>query len=375
MDFPAIPKMRYKKGGADVKKVAVLLLIASLMLSGCSYWMNGSYSSIKPHEGPFDQEDKPAIPISNYTELTEALISLVESGAEDGSLSLQYDTEEIARADMNKAIQEVRTNNPFAAYAVEDIRYALGASGSRNAVRLQITYQQSRVRPDKIQRVETIDQVRQIVSQHLIACDRSAVLYFNNPEQVDYTQMVEDYALMNAQQIMETPTVTVNRYPEQGQQQMVELVFTYQTSRAELRTMQNKVAPVFLSAYQHTAGEWTATEKAQRLYSFLMERYEYTIETSITPAYSLLLFGEGDCKAFAMVYAAMCNQAKMDCRVVTGTRDGEPWVWNAIKIEGEYRYLDLLHCNSAESFVLLSREEMTGYVWDESLYHPVQENS
>ena len=154
-----------------MKKIAILLLIISLMLSGCSYWMNGSYSSIKPHEGPFDQEDKPAILISNYTELTEALASLVESGAEDGSLSLQYDTEEIARADMNKAIQEVRKNNPFAAYAVEDIRYALGASGSRNAVRLQITYQQSRVRPDKIQRVETTDQVRQIVSQHLIACE------------------------------------------------------------------------------------------------------------------------------------------------------------------------------------------------------------
>lgn len=358
-----------------MKKMVLLLLMLCLLLTGCSNWLKGSYSSVKPHEGTFDQQDRQAIYVSGYEELVSALSSLVETGAESGVLSLQYDTEETAKADMDKAIREIRQNDPFAVYAVADIGYAFGASGSRKAVRLQITYMPNRVRPGKIQRVQTIEQVRRIVSQHLNACDGSAVLYFDNPEQVDYVKMVQDYGLSNPQQVMEIPTVTANCYPEGGQQQLVELTFTYQTSSAQLRTLQDKVAPVFSSAFQHVAGEWTETEKMQRLYAFLMDRYEYTIVPSITPAYSLLLLGEGDAKAFAMVYAAMCNQAKMDCRVVVGTRDGEPWVWNAVRIDGEYYHLDLLRGNSGEGFRLYTREEMTGYIWEESVYHPVQENS
>lgn len=358
-----------------MKKIAALLLMLCILLTGCSYWLNGSYSSVVPHKGPFDQQDRPAIHVSSYEELLSTLSSLVESGTESGVLTLQYDTEEAAKADMDKAIREIRQNDPFAVYAVEDIGYAFGTSGSRKAVRIQITYLPDRVHPHKIQRVQTVEQVRRIVSQHLVACDGSVVLYFDNPEQVNYAQMVADYALSNPQHVMETPTVLVNRYPEHGQQQVVELIFTYQTSNAELRTMQNKVAPVFSSAFQHVAGEWTETEKMQRLYEFLMERYEYTITSSTTPAYSLLLYGEGDNTAFATVYAAMCNQAKMECRVVIGTRDGAPWVWNAVKIGGEYYYLDLLRGNSGEGFRLYAREEMTGYEWDETVYHPVQENS
>ena len=348
-----------------MKKMAAILLVLSVFLGGCSYWMNGSYSSVKPHEEPFDQQNRPTMQVSSYEEVITALATLVESGAESGLISLQYDTEETAKADMDKAIREIRQNNPFAVYAVEDIGYAFGASGSRKAVLLQITYLPNRVRPEKIQRVQTIEQVRKIVSQHLIACDGSAVLYFDNPEQVDYAKMVADYAVSNPQQVMETPTVTVNYYPEQGQQQMVELVFTYQTSSAQLRTLREKVVPVFSSAFQYVAGEWTEMEKMQRLYAFLMDRYEYTITSSITPAYSLLLHGEGDEKAFAMVYAAMCNQAKLDCRVVIGTKDGAAWTWNAVKVDGEYYYLDLLLDNGGEGFRLYTREEMMGYAWDE----------
>lgn len=358
-----------------MKKMAALLLVLSVLLSGCSYWMNGSYSSVKPHKGPFDQQDRPAVQVSDYEELVSAISSLVESGMESGILSTQYETEETAREDLKKAISDVRENNPFAAYAVEKIEYAFGVSGVRKVVSIAITYLPNRVRTDKIQRVQTSDQVQQIVSQCLDACDAGVVLYFDNPEQVDYAQMVADYAITYPQRVMETPEVTVQLYPEQGQQQVVELKFTYRTSRVELRTLQNKVELVFSSALQHTTGDWTQEQKAARLYSFLMERYEYTIQTSITPAYSLLLHGVGDSKAFAMVYAAMCRQADLECRVVTGTRDGIPWVWNAVQIGGEYYYLDLLSGNSTDGFRLYTQEEMTEYVWDYSAYPAAQEIS
>ncbi len=355
-----------------MKKMIALLLVSCVMLSGCSYWMNGSYSSVEPHTEPSNQQEKQSVNVASYEQIAETLISMVELGAESGVLTMEYEKDETAQADLEGAIAAVRQNNPFAAYAVEQISYTMGTSGGRKTAGVRITYLPNRVRTDKIQRVQTPEEVQTIVSQCLDACDAGVVLFLDNPEQIDYAQMVADYALTYPQRVMEAPEVTVQLYPEQGQQQVVELRFTYQTSRVELRTLQNKVEPVFASALRHTDGEWTEQEKAERLYSFLMERYEYTIQTSITPAYSLLLYGIGDSRAFAVVYGAMCRQAELDCRVVTGTREGVNWVWNAVRIDGEYYYLDLLRCNSENGFRLYAQEEMTDYVWDYSAY-PITE--
>ena len=357
-----------------MKRIMALLVLSCLLLTGCNSWLDGSYSSVEPHKEPDGQTDSTAILVSDYDELTAALISLVESGAGSGFLSMQYDVEEAAQADMDRAIADVRKNHFFAAYAVESIEYAFGTSGNRKAVSVQITYLQNRVRIDQIQKAETIEQVQQILAQSLDACDAGVVLYFESPDQLDYVQMVADYALAYPQRVMEVPEVTVSFYPEQGEKQIAELRFSYQTSRAQLRTLQNKVAPVFASAAQHVSGDWTAEVKAARLYAFLMERYEYSIQTSITPAYSLLLHGVGDHRAFAMVYGAMCREAGLDCHLVTGTRAGTPWVWNAVRIDGEYYYIDLL--NSVETkFRLYAQEEMTEYVWDYSAYPTLAEEN
>ncbi len=358
-----------------MKRITALLVMLSLLLSGCSFWMNGSYSSIKPHEEPSGQTGDTAVNVSDYADLTAALSSLIESGKESGMLSMQYESEERAQKDLDRAVSEIGQKNPFAAYAVDKIDYHFGSSGNRKAVSVQITYLQNRTRTDKIQRAKTLEQVERIIQQQLDACDAGVVVYFESAQQPDYAQMVADYALTYPQKVMEVPEVTVSLYPEQGEKQIAELKFSYQTSRAELRTLQNKVAPVFASAAQHVSGDWSASEKAQRLYEFLMKRYEYNIQTSITPAYSLLLHGVGDHRAFAMVYGAMCREAGLNCHLVTGTRTGTPWVWNAVQIDGEYYYIDLL--NSTDTgFRLYAQEEMVEYVWDYSAYPTLaQENS
>ena len=216
--------------------------------------------------------------------------------------------------------------------------------------------------------MQTVSEVRRILTQQLDDCSAGVVLYFDTAEQIDYAQIVEDYALENPLTVMEKPDISVSLYPEGGQPQIVELKFSYQTSRGELKTMQNKVSPVFSSAQQYVNGNWTEAEKCLRLYSFLMDRYEYNIQTSITPAYSLLLHGVGDSRAFATVYAAMCRQAGIECQVVPGTRDGATWVWNVVRINGKYYFLDLLRCKQSGVFTLYEQNQMENYVWDYSAY-------
>ena len=70
--------------------------------------------------------------------------------------------------------------------------------------------------------------------------------------------------------------------------------------------------PVFESAVLYVSGDGAEKQKFSQLYAFLMERFDYKVETSITPAYSLLRHGVGDSRAFATVYAAMCRLAGLE---------------------------------------------------------------
>ena len=99
-----------------------------------------------------------------------------------------------------------------------------------------------------------------------------------------------------------------------------------------------------------------------------MERFDYTLETSITPSYSLLCHGVGDSEAFASAFAAMCRRAGLECRIVSGTRAGEAWFWNLIREGDVYYHVDLLQSKSAGELQKLTQEQMQGYVWDYSAY-------
>ena len=146
----------------------------------------------------------------------------------------------------------------------------------------------------------------------------------------------------------------------------MELIFSYQTSRDSLRRMQSQVKPVFDAATLYVSGDGEEKQKFSQLYAFLMERFDYKLETSITPAYSLLRHGVGDSRAFATVYAAMCRSAGLECLVVTGARSGEPRSWNIVLDNGQYYHVDLLH--EQGSFWEYTDWQMSSYVWDYSDY-------
>ena len=144
--------------------------------------------------------------------------------------------------------------------------------------------------------------------------------------------------------------------------------FVYKNSREVLRSMQQTVQDSFTAAQKSLKAEDTALVKIGKLYSYVMERHENTMDTSITPAYSVLRYGVGDSKAFAEVYAALGRWVGLDCATITGTRNGEAWCWNVICIEGTYYYLDLVQCWKSQTYQLKTFDQMTGYVWDYSAY-------
>lgn len=349
------------------RRILALGLCAALLLSGCD-WMGGSYLSVKPHRQHGMAIQNQALSASNYQQLRQNLEDLIGAGIESAVITVaQYPADQLEKG-ATTAVHYVRDLLPLGAYAVNDIHYEVGTVGGLPAISVSISYLHGRSEIQKIQRAIGMDEAKSIISGVLDQCSESVVLNIDRYKETDLVQFVEDYALAHPDLVMELPQVAVGIYPDSGSRRVVELKFTYQTSRDVLRHMQTQVQRVFVSSTLYVNSDSEASQKYSQLYSFLAERFPYQYETSITPSYSLLTHGVGDSKAFASVYAAMCRRADLECQIISGTRDGKACFWNLIQDGDLYYHVDLIQCRESGSFQKLTAEQMQGYVWDYSAF-------
>ena len=348
------------------RKLLMLILALSLLLGGCG-WLNGSFVSVTPHEAPRQVSHSDTITAANYEEFLSALKQLVSAGTEVAAIHVAEYPAKALEVGVRRAVYNVVHNDPIGAYAVEDIQYEIGSSSGLPAVSITVTYRHNSTELQRIRRVSGISQAHTVAAGALESYEAGIVLLVSQYEDTDFSQFVQDYASDHPETIMEVPQVTQALYGT-GDSRVVELIFSYQTSRDSLRRMQAQVKPVFDSAVLYVSGDGDDYQKFSQLYAFLMERFDYKQETSITPSYSLLRHGIGDSRAFAKVYAAMCRDAGLTCMTVTGTRDGEPWTWNIVLDGEEYYHVDLLRCSEGGKYREHTDEEMEGYVWDYSEY-------
>ena len=349
------------------RSVICMGLVIAMVLGGCS-WMGGGYVSVTPHREQTAEVQTGSLAASTYTQLRSILAELAETGVENAVIHVpEYDAAEL-EMDMKNGIRYISEILPVGAYAIDKVDYEIGTSAGQPALSVSITYLHGRSELRQLRDAEDMEDVKTIIRETLADCDDSVVINVHKYAEVDIVQFVADYAAENPNVVMEIPQVAIGFYPEQGIRRVLELKFTYQTSRDVLRSMQSQVRRIFTSASLYVNQNDAETQKYEQLFNFLMERFNYKIETSITPSYSLLSHGVGDGRAFANVYTAMCRSAGLDCRTVTGTRNGEAWYWNLICEEGRYYHVDLLSSSEAGELERRTDREMDGYVWDYSAY-------
>ncbi len=348
------------------RKLTALLLVFSFVMTGCS-WMDGRFVSETPHREQRSGIQNDVIAAGGYLELLDAMKSIIAAGTEVAAITVADYPEDALEHGMKRAVEYAMNNDPVGSYAVEEIAYELGTSSGLSAMSISITYRHNRSELQRIRKVSNMDAAQAQIAGALKDYDASLVMLVENYQSIDLIQFVQDYASLHPQTVMETPQVTEGIYGT-GKNRIVELIFTYQTSRDSLRRMQQQVQPVFDSASLYVSGDGEESQKFAQLFAFLMERFEYKVETSITPAYSLLRHGVGDSRAFATVYAAMCRSAGLECLTVSGTRSGEPWTWNMVLDGGEYYHVDLLRSSEQGSYREYVDSAMGNYVWDYSAY-------
>lgn len=348
--------------------LVVCMLLVCASLTGCAFWMNGEYLSVTPHveQNIYDSDD--VVKIENYTDVEEALSGLVEHANQRITLSMSFVDENIAKMYIENAAKYIQSEHPIGAYAVEKVNYEIGVNRDVSVIACNLVYRYDRGQILRMRKADNMHEVSNVVYEALANCDPSMTVLVEDYTAEDIPQIVQTYAERNPNIVIETPAVNVSVYPDQGKRRVVDIFFTYQTNRDSLRNMQENVANVFTSAELYVKESEEVLDIYTMLFSFLMERNEYTLETSITPAYSLLHHGVGDSRAFANVYAAMCRQSGLDCRVVSGTKNGSPWFWTLVRYRGQYHHVDVIESDRIGQIQLLPDNEMPGYVWDYSAY-------
>lgn len=354
-----------------MKREVLAIVLLTLLLSGCSN-SGRSYVHVIPHYNRTAGSSVGSAPAENYVQLQTALQDLVQSGTESGIIYTVKMDETSIDQNMAVASRYIQTDDAVGAYAVEDIHYEIGTTGGKTAVAVTVDYRHSGVELNRILHLTGMEDVRKAIAESLESCQSGLVMYVQKYSEMDIQQAVQDIAYSTPQLVMEIPEAVESVYGS-GESRVLELSFSYENSRESLRMMQAQVKPVFDSAALYVSGEGTNHQKFSQLYAFLMERFDYTINTSITPSYSLLRHGVGDSRAFATVYAAMCKDAGLECMTVTGSRNGQSWTWNIVNDDGRYYHVDLLKCNEVGAFLKMNDSDMTGYVWDYSAYPECRE--
>lgn len=352
-----------------MKKWIAMLVLCSLVLSGCASLIpDRTYVSVTPHEGQDNFGKEEPIAVNSSTQLRVAMLEAVAQG----EMHFVFSTEQIADEVLVSALQEAITYtmqmDAIGAYAVENITYERGTHAGIPAVAVNVDYRHNKAEIQRIKQAEDMDAAKGIVEAAIDQFESSVVVRVTGYQDMDFVQYVSDYADSYPELVMEKPKVKASVYPETGSVRVIELKFSYQTGRETMRNMRTFVQPIFVGAGNYVGSEGKDSVKFDRLYTYLMDRAEYTIGSSTTPAYTLLQNGICDSRTMALVFASMSRWAGLECQIVEGTRDGAVWYWNIICQNGVYYHVDLLRCEEVGKFLRESDVDMAGYEWDREAF-------
>ncbi len=97
-----------------------------------------------------------------------------------------------------------------------------------------------------------------------------------------------------------------------------------------------------------------------------------------TSVYSALNTSKTICQGYSMTAYKMLKAAGVECKIISGTLNGGEHVWNKVKVNGQWLYLDIT-CNDVsqtKKYFLVSKDILSanGYLWVESDENSTQNN-
>ena len=121
------------------------LLLAALLLTGCTPLLEREYSTTEPHSSKFwESEAAGTLRAENYQDIVNDLLILIGQHTETATLRLYNFTDDLTVADtLEKATSEIQQETAMGAYAVEYITSSSRAQRGYYEIDVQISYRRT----------------------------------------------------------------------------------------------------------------------------------------------------------------------------------------------------------------------------------------
>lgn len=354
------------------------LLLVCLMLGGCKrlYPVDSLY--VNEHNAPYafkettqavTEPTEPPVPTAtDYYGLRNIMYGFVTGGVEHGQIYVPT-YEGKLEEDLKKLVHYLTAVDPVAAYATDYINCERSqVLGNAWMISMDAVYRRSVSEIEAISPVRGDESAVDRMVEALRQQESSITLQVSGYLSENFKALIEDYAYLHPDEIVQIPEITVNVYPDSGNVRIVEVHYVYSDDRETLRRMRDEVQEILESAASYSRYGRTDMQKIQQLYSFLIMRFSYR-ESRNASVYTLLCSGVGNSRCAAALVRHLCLENGVGCEIVQGTKDGRVWYWNIVSTSAGYRHIDFQTDGmNGDSLSFRTDDRMQGYEWNRLQY-------
>jgi len=350
--------------------IAMLILLA--LLCGCGSMFETEYISVTDYVPPAQVNISTGekMKVRNFTALKQAIRSIAISGEEEGRIVFDaaYDGDVVE--DIASACWELRTEDAFCAYCVENIAY--DSSRIINYYEANIYVNYSQTDPGNIINLQYFMGAREAILEAMENGDRKIVLLVNRSSYTadNVESIVADIYRTNPRCAPQMPMAEVNMFSGTGLQRLYEIKLSYGYTAAELQNRREQLAAItpFEKLDTEAMGD---TEKAFEACRYLSENCVLYTDSISNSIYSALVEGQADSEGMAYAYVELCRQLGIDCQMIYGQRKWQDHCWNIVRVDGEYYHVDVSVSGTSgieAGFMHRDSAMWENYRWDVSSY-------
>ena len=204
-----------------------MMLLVSLLLTGCASFLERSYGTSEPHSSRLWEDDAAGtLRAESYQDLVNDLLLLISSGAPEGTIRFYAgDKVEDVQTTIEEACHEAQFETPWGSYAVDYITYTVqdDVSGA-GMIHVEIGYRRSLEQMSAVVHASSISALHNLLSA---AVENGAeelaiqVGYFQGQTE-EVSQIVEQ---MRQEHSVTTPW-QIHYYPNETDVGIIEIVLS-----------------------------------------------------------------------------------------------------------------------------------------------------
>lgn len=208
------------------QKVIGMILLMSLLLTGCASMLERTYSTSEPHSSRLWESDSAGtLRAESYQDLVNDLMILVGQHTEDATLRLYNFSEQTVLDTMEQATLEVQQDTALGSYAVQYITYTGQAQRGYYEVALQVGYRRT---AEQIQTLVSTTGTEALYSLLEAAANEQRtelavrIGYWEEADREKIQETVQQ--LRNSLELTEASPWVVNYYPSTGEVGLIEFL-------------------------------------------------------------------------------------------------------------------------------------------------------